>query len=206
MESQYPRYVRTWEYIQINIMNGRNRLFPGYLMYFPETLFGRSAVVNAKLIIWNRNYLKKMKWLPSCWLNILRKKKTGVKNQKYNGYLRLFVIRLLISLVIGNNAADCGITGFAGHSVWSRKNSLPVESNMDCQTDTMGPYPEIPGYVQRRRSQLNLSSMQTVVMVIGAVHIWWLTKTLLMPVLLRCIVSWRKQECCKRRLMIYEQG
>ena len=50
MESQYPRYVRTWEYIQINIMNGRNRPFPVCLTFFPETLFGRNAVINAKLI------------------------------------------------------------------------------------------------------------------------------------------------------------
>ena len=50
MVFQYPKYVRIWEYIQINIMNGRNRPFPVYLMYFPETLFGRSAVINAKLI------------------------------------------------------------------------------------------------------------------------------------------------------------
>ena len=50
MESQYPRYVRTWEYIQINTTTGRNRPFPVYLMFFPETLFGRSAVINAKLI------------------------------------------------------------------------------------------------------------------------------------------------------------
>ena len=50
MESQYPRYVRTCEYIQINIMNGRNRPFPVCLTFFPETLFSRNAVINAKLI------------------------------------------------------------------------------------------------------------------------------------------------------------
>jgi len=50
MVFQYPKYVRTWEYIQINTTTGRNRPFPVYLMYFPETLFGRSAVINAKLI------------------------------------------------------------------------------------------------------------------------------------------------------------
>jgi len=48
---QYPKYVRIWEYIQINIMNGRNRPFPVCLTFFPETLFGRNAVINAKLII-----------------------------------------------------------------------------------------------------------------------------------------------------------
>ena len=47
---QYPKYVRIWEYIQINIMNGRNRPFPVCLTFFPETLFGRNAVINAKLI------------------------------------------------------------------------------------------------------------------------------------------------------------
>ena len=36
---------------------------------------------------------------------------------------------------------------------------MPGESDMDCQTDKMGPCPEIPGYVQRRRSQLYLSSL-----------------------------------------------
>ena len=50
MEFQYPRYVRTWEYIQINTTTGRNRPFPVYLTYFSETLFGRRAVINAKLI------------------------------------------------------------------------------------------------------------------------------------------------------------
>ena len=50
MVFQYPKYVRTWEYIQINTTTGRNRPFPVYLMFFPETLFGRSAVINAKLI------------------------------------------------------------------------------------------------------------------------------------------------------------
>ena len=30
-------------------MTGRNRPFPGCLMYFPETLFGRSAVINIEV-------------------------------------------------------------------------------------------------------------------------------------------------------------
>ncbi|SVE60266.1 uncharacterized protein METZ01_LOCUS513120, partial [marine metagenome] len=38
------------------------------------------------------------------------------------------------------------------------KNSFPGENDMDCQACTMGSYPKIPGYVQRRRSQLYLSS------------------------------------------------
>jgi len=50
MEFHYHRYVRTWEYIQINTTTGKNRPFPVCLMYSPETLFGRSAVINAKLI------------------------------------------------------------------------------------------------------------------------------------------------------------
>ena len=49
--------------------------------------------------------------------HIALKKKTGVKNSKYNGCLRLLGIRSLISSIIGSNAADCEITGFAGHSV-----------------------------------------------------------------------------------------
>jgi hypothetical protein len=52
-----------------------------------------------------------------------------------------------------------------------QENSLPGESDMDCQTSTMGLCPKIPGYAQKRSRQLSLSSLRTVVMVIGAVHI-----------------------------------
>ena len=50
MVFQYPKYVRTWEYIQIKNMTGKNRPFLVCLTFFPETLFGRNAVINAKLI------------------------------------------------------------------------------------------------------------------------------------------------------------
>jgi hypothetical protein len=52
-----------------------------------------------------------------------------------------------------------------------QENSLPGESDMGCQTNTMGPCPKIPSYVKRRSRQSSLSSLQTVVMIIGAVHI-----------------------------------
>jgi hypothetical protein len=51
MESQYHKYARIWEYIQINTTTGINRPFPVCHMFFPETLFGKNAVINAKLII-----------------------------------------------------------------------------------------------------------------------------------------------------------
>ena len=31
---------------------------------------------------------------------------------------------------------------------------MPGESDMDCQTDTMGPCPKIPGYVQRKKQAI----------------------------------------------------
>jgi len=57
MEFQYQRYVRAWEYIQINTMTARNRPFPIYLMYFPETLFGRNAVINNQRLQSAKTYI-----------------------------------------------------------------------------------------------------------------------------------------------------
>jgi hypothetical protein len=33
-------------------------------------------------------------------------------------------------------------------------NSLPGESNMDCQTNTMAPCPKIPGYAQKKKQAI----------------------------------------------------
>ena len=50
MEFQYHRNAMILEYIQINIMTGRNRPFSVCLTYFPEALFSKNAVINVKLI------------------------------------------------------------------------------------------------------------------------------------------------------------
>ena len=82
MVFQYPKYVRIWEYIQINIMNGRNWPFPVYLMYFPETLFGRQERSHQREV---DNLKAKLSQKDEVIAELLTehiglKKKTGVKN------------------------------------------------------------------------------------------------------------------------------
>ena len=36
---------------------------------------------------------------------------------------------------------------------------MPGESGMDCQTDTMGPCPKIPGYVQEKQAIISFFSL-----------------------------------------------